>query len=593
MMRPGQFLAELQRRHVLRVIGAYAFAAWVTVEVYTTVQPILFETAEWSNRVVVVLALAGFPIAFVLAWIFDITPQGVRRTPDLEPATALPFEVRPRRELGARSTGFFGLGILVALVAFAAYAGYGAAVHEPDPDAAPATADAALIRSLAVLPFMNVGAEPDLLSDGIAEELLNQLTQVPDLKVPARTSSFAFRDGSADVREVGDRLGVQAVVQGTVRREGDRVRVTAELVDVATGYRLWSDRFEGDATDVFALQDEISAGIMEHLKLHVIAAPEAGERGTTDPRAHELYLLGQQRWHHRTDRDLRQALAHFESAIEADPGFALAWAALAQTYAVLPSHGSFPVDTAVMRGSAAAARAIALDPTLADAYAAMGQIVQNFEWDLVDAERYYQRALEYSNSATSHQWYAETLMLLGRYADAQVHVEQMLARDALSPVGLYVAAFLQTARGRTAEGLEAWAELAELHPDFELGLATHVYSAVAARNPAVALGSLRRLAVLEPARAPLYTDIAAALDGTGPVAAALATLAGTESVAPSERAAWHMVLGDREGALDALERAYAQNDANVPYMLAHPLFRPLRGSARFTRMTSEIGIGRG
>ncbi|CAN5731190.1 hypothetical protein BH23GEM10_BH23GEM10_06020 [soil metagenome] len=590
-MRPGQLFNELRRRHVLRVIGAYAFAAWITVEVYTTVQPILFETAEWSNRVVVVLALACFPIAFALAWIFDITPAGIRRTSDIDAEAGVlqPVHVPARRDTGGRASGFFGLGTLVALVAFAAYAGIEAAGAGDDA----ASSDEVVIRSIAVLPFTSADGSEVLLSDGIAEELLNRLTQVPDLRVPARTSSFAFRDGSVAVGDIGRQLGVQAVVQGTVRREGERVRVTAELVSVATGYRLWSQRFDVDATDVFALQDQLADAIMQHLSVHVAAAPEAGERGTTDPRAYELYLLGMQRWHNRTDRDLRQALVHFDDAIEQDPQFALAHAALAQTYAVLPSHGSFAVDTAIRRGSAAAAQAIALDPSLADAYAAMGQIVQNFEWDLHGAERYYQRALEYSNSVTAHQWYAETLLLLGRHADAQQHIAIVLQRDALSPVALYVAAFLETVRGRTANAMLSWRHLARLHPDFELGLATHVYSAVATRDTAGVGSSLARLAALTPERAGLYRGVAAALSGSGTRTAALATLRALDGGSASERAAWQMVLGDQDGAIGALEQAYEQVDANLPYMLAHPLFRPLRRNARFRLMTDRIGIGSG
>lgn len=591
-MRPGQFFTELRRRHVLRVIGAYAFAAWITVEVYTTIQPILFETAEWSNRVIVVLALAGFPIAFALAWIFDITPAGIRRTSDMDAETGVlqPVHVPVRRDSGGRASGFFGPGILVALVAFAAYAGIEAAGTG---NRATASSDEFVIRSIAVLPFTSSDGSEVLLSDGIAEELLNRLTQVPDLRVPARTSSFVFRNDTVPVADIGRKLGVQAVVQGTVRRDGERVRVTAELVSVETGYRLWSERFDVAATDVFALQDQLADAIMQHLSVHVAAAPEAGERGTTDPHAYELYLLGMQRWHNRTDRDLRQALVHFDDAIEQDPQFALAHAALAQTYAVLPSHGSFAVDTAVRRGSAAAAQAIALDPSLADAYAAMGQIVQNFEWDLHGAERYYQRALEYSNSVTAHQWYSETLLLLGRYADAQQHIGIVLERDALSPVALYVAAFLETVRGRTANAMLSWRDLARLHPDFELGLATHVYSAVATRDTAGVGSSLARLAALTPEHAELYRGIAAALSGAGTRAAALATLRKLDGGSASERAAWHMVLGDEAGALHALEQAFEQVDANLPYMLAHPLFRPLRRDERFRTMVDRIGIGSG
>jgi TolB-like protein/tetratricopeptide (TPR) repeat protein len=618
-MTPGHFFRELQRRHVLRVIGAYAFAAWIAVEVYTTIQPILFETAEWSNRFVVIMALVGFPVTFILAWVFDITPQGVKRTASLPepgldgatsgqsgsgsgpastltPATAhagtSAAAASGRRHLSPRATGFFGLGVLVALVAFAAYAGYPPA----GPETAPADAGTAAIRSVAVLPFAGTAGEAaqDPLGDGIAEELLNRLTQLEDLKVPARTSSFAFRDRSTDVRSIGRELSVQAVIEGTVRREGDRVRVNVQLIDVATGYQLWSDMFEGESTSVFALQDEIADAIVDRLRLRFAAAPEAGERGTTNARAHELYLFGMQRWHQRTDRDLRAALNYFTNAVTEDPDFALAHAALAQTYAVLPVYGDFPIDTAVMRGSAAAARAIALDPSLAEAYAAMGQIVQNFEWDLRGAERYYQRALDYSNSVTAHQWYAETLMLLGRYDEAAGHVASVLARDPLSPVGLYVDAYLKTVRGRTDDGLGAWRELIRLHPDFELALLGHAYSAVAAGRADEAAGSLERLGRLEPARAALYDVVAAGIRDPSARGAGVAAVRADASLPFYERVAWLMALGDRAGALDEVERgARLQTDVNLPYLLAHPLLAPLHSEPRFRTIIDEIGIGAG
>jgi TolB-like protein/tetratricopeptide (TPR) repeat protein len=595
-MRPGHFFSELQRRHVLRVIGAYAFAAWIAVEVYTTIQPILFETAEWSNRLVVIMALAGFPVAFVLAWVFDITPQGLYRTaprPDPQEPDAGSADTPPagRRVLSPRATGFFGLGILLALVGFAAYAGIEAGSR---PTAA--AVDASAIRSIAVLPFTGTGGdgEPDVLGDGIAEELLNRLTRLPDLKVPARTSSFAFRGTQEDVREIGRELGVQAVLEGSVRRSGDEVRVNVRLIDAGTGYQIWSESFRSDATDVFALQDQISEAIIDRLKLRFAAAPEAGERGTTNPRAHELYLLGLQRWHQRTDRDLRQALGHFTNAVAEDPQFALAHAALAQTYAVLPAYGAFPVDTAIMRGSAAAAQAVALDASLSEAYAAMGQIVQNFEWDFDAAEHYYGRALEYSNSVTAHQWYAEVLMLQGRYDQAAEHVESVLSRDALSPIGLYIASFLATVRGSAAGALPQWRELTRLHHDFELGWLGYVYTAIAAGRRAEAAEALGEVAVLMPRRAALYQAIAAGVADDGDRAAALAAVRADAGLSASERVAWQVALGERAGALDTLEAAYERRmDVYLPFLLAHPVLRPLRSDARFRRMIDEVGIRAG
>lgn len=610
--------SELQRRHVLRVVGAYAVAAWVLVEVYTTVQPILLENHEWTSRLVVILALAGFPVTFALAWIFDITPAGVRRTLPLtaampgpggaasggQAAAAGEGAVAPapragRHALSGRASGFFGLGILVALVGVAAYAGF----HHDTRDAS--VVAAAPIESIAVLPFLDMspGRDQEFFSDGVTEELLNRLARVPDLRVAARTSSFAFRGSTQDVREIGRRLGVQSVLEGSVRREGDRLRVSTKLIDVATGYQLWADSFEGVATTVFDLQDDIANAVVDALRQRFAAAPEAGRRGTTSVRAYELYLLGLKRWNGRNDRDLRQALAYFREAIEEDPQFALAWAGLAQTYAVLPAFGSYPVDSAVALGSAAAAQAIAWDASMADAYAAMGQIVQNFEWDLSAAEGYYRRALRYQpGNATTHQWYAETLMLMGRYEEAETHVNRVLATDPLAPAALFIDAFLKLVRGRTDEALATWRDVVRLHPEFAAGLTQHALASIAVGRPDDAAVSVDRLMALIPERAPLYRALAAALREETDAAAsarpardaALGALRRADDMVPSERAAWHIALGEPDAALVALEDGFtAHTDVTLPYILVHPLMAPLRDSAGFRRIVKELELGTG
>ncbi|HEX6309974.1 MAG TPA: tetratricopeptide repeat protein [Longimicrobiales bacterium] len=584
-MKARSLFSELQRRHVLRVIGAYAVAAWIAVEVYTTVQPILLPAYEWTNSYVVLLAIVGFPVVFALAWIFDITPHGVQRTAALEEAATDAVPVRPvRRQLSARATGFFGLGILVALVGFAAFASVGperrVAAGEP-------------IRSIAVLPFADLSSTRDqeYLSDGIAEELLNRLTQVPDLDVPARTSSFAFKGRNEDVREIGRRLGVEAVLEGSVRREGDRVRVQARLVDVTDGFQLWSETFEGGAQDVFALQDRISEAIVEALRVQIAPAPEAGERGTENGFALEQYMLGLQRWHQRTDRDLRQARTHFQAAVDADTAFALAHAALAQTYAVLPMYGEYAVDSAVVHGLAAAARAIELDPSLGDAYAAMGQIAQNFEWDLHGAERFYRRALGYApGDPTAHQWYAETLMLLGRYGEARSHLDRVLAANPTAPAAAYIDVYLRTlsdAPGAAA----ASSELVLRHPGFGPGLVNHAFVLIAAARKVEAAAAVERLAELAPERTPLYRALAASLRDDTARPAAVRAIRAAASLPSLERTGWLMSLGETGLALDAIEAAFAtRGDAHLLLLLPHPLLRPLRDDPRFRSIADEIGI---
>ncbi|HEX6133995.1 MAG TPA: tetratricopeptide repeat protein [Longimicrobiales bacterium] len=587
-MRARNFFSELRRRHVLRVVGAYAVAAWIAVEVYTTVQPILLLDYEWTNSYIVLLAIVGFPVVFALAWIFDITPQGVQRTAPLGEVTPVDDAARAavpaRRQLSARATGFFGLGILVALVGFAAFASVGTERH---------VERGASIGSIAVLPFADLSSTRDqeYLSDGIAEELLNRLTQVPDLDVPARTSSFAFRGQNEDVREIGRRLGVEAVLEGSVRREGDHVRVQARLIDVSDGFQLWSETFEGGAEDVFALQDRISEAIVEALKVRIAPAPEAGERGTKNAFALEQYMLGLQRWHQRTDSDLRQARTHFQAAVDADTAFALAHAALAQAYAVLPMYGDYPVDSAVVRGLAAAARAIELDPSLGDAYAAMGQIAQNFEWDLPGAERFYRRALGYDpGDPTSHQWYAETLMLLGRYGEARSHLDKVLAANPTAPAAAYIDVYFRTLSG-SPDAAAASSELILRHPGFGPGLVNHAFVLIAAGRTADAAAAIEHLAEFTPGRAALYRAVADGLRDDAARPAAVRAVLGAAALPGLERTGWLVALGENDRAMEAIDAAFrARGDAHLLLLLPHPLLRPLRGDPRFQSVVSEIGI---
>lgn len=599
-MKPGRFFSELRRRHVLRVVGGYAVAAWLVVEAYTTIQPMLLEGLEWTSRAVVVLALLGLPAAFVLSWVFDITPDGLRRTEPLPEPVALddraaaPDRRRempaPRRrfELSARATGFFGLGILVALVSFAAWAG----LRE---ERRPGIAAGAPIESIAVLPFVDMSPAQDqeFFSDGVTEELMNRLAQLPELRVAARTSSFAFRGQNRGIDEIGRRLGVQAVLEGSVRRDGDRLRISATLIDAATGYRVWTQSFDGTAHELFALQDEFANAVVDALRHRLAATPEAGRRGTASMAAYEEYVKGTKRWHMRGDHDLRSALRHFLGAVRHDPDFALAHAALAQTYAVLPVYGAFPADSAVREGSAAAAYALSLDPSLAEAYAAMGQIVQNFEWDFVGAEGYYRRALAYQpGNTTAHQWYAETLLLRGRIDEAAAHVERVIAADPLAPTSLYVEAFHRLLSGDVDGSLAGWRELVRLHPQFEPGVTQHIYTAAAAGRAEEAARSLERLAQLQPLHAALYGAVARAVLDPAAVPEARLTLARTTGMRLSDRAALHMVLADRAGALAAVEQAFHQHtDPNLPFVLVHPLLAPLRGEARFDHVITSLDLG--
>ena len=564
---------------MLRVVGAYAVGAWFAVEVSATTFPLL-GWPEAGARIVLIVALLGFPLAVVLAWMFDITADGIRRTPatpDLSPRLV-------QTPAYARALGMFGIGILVAFIGFAAWSNYGPAGDGPG-------IDAGGIRSIAVLPFVDMSEKGDqeYFADGVTEELLNRLAQIESLHVAARTSSFAFKGRNEDVAEIGRRLRVQAVLEGSIRRDGDRLRVTAQLIDARTGFHLWSDNYDREGGGVFAIQDEISRAIVEELRLH-INPREIAEANPASPVAHDLYLQGLALLRRRTPESLREALTRFEASIAEDSAYARSWAGLAQTYAVLPSVADFPFEEALDRGSLAAARAIQLDATLAEAHGALGQIAQTFEWDLPGAERAYARAIRFNPAfATGHQWHAETLLMMGRTAEAEAAVARALELDPVAPAALAVQAYITLAGGRTAEAITAFQDLVRLYPDFALGRLNLVYARLAAGRADDAAAALAGDELPAAISGPIMDVIREVAAGRRPAADLVARAEAT--VPPSQAALLLMAAGDHQGALRSLERGFLEaRDGNLPLLLIHPLLSPLREEPRFQTLMREIGV---
>jgi adenylate cyclase len=586
-MGRGGFFHELSRRRVLRVAGAYIVLGWVGVEIVLETFPLL-GLPEWMPMAAVILAYAGFPVAVILAWLFDITPRGVVRTGPMEAEAGVTgASAQPERVvMQARPTlmaAVFGAGILVALVAFGAYSAL-----NPVLAVRPET-----IQAVAVLPFSDLSADADQqhIADGVAEELINRLGRIPELRVAARTSSFEFR-GGVGMAEIGRRLNVDAVVEGTIRRDGDRLRVTVELVDVASGFQIWSERYDRTVDDIFVIQDEISAAIVDALRLHLMPEASRGGAGTASVRAHDAYLLGLARWHGRTAQDLLRARDYFAQAVAEDEQYALAHAGLGLTYAVLPYYTDLPSDQAVELGYSAAARALSLNPHLAEAHAAIGQIAQALEWNLPAAEVAYRRAIDAQPSyATAHQWYAETLLMMGRLSEARQEVDQALELDPLSVAARFVRGYLLTVERNYAAARAELGRLVAEHPDYPFGQEGLLLLCLAADCPAQALAAAQAR-FPDPASA-VVADVVRARSDPLLRPAALAALRGLDdaALAPVRRALLHAALGDRDGAVALLERTFdAGGEPLLPLFLVHPLLDGVRGDPRFRRIVEAIGV---
>ena len=581
-MKRGGFLFELKRRRVWRVAGAYVLVGWMAVEIVLETFPLL-GFPEWVPRLAVILLFLGFPVTLVLAWAYDLTSAGVVRTPALDEeragAATAPVVLNATR---ARLAGVFGAGMVVALVGFGAYSAYvpGAAVRPES------------IQSLAVLPFADLSAAGDqrYFADGVTEELISRLSRVEGLRVAGRTSSFALRDEEAGTGEVAERLRVDALVDGSVRREGDRLRVTAELVDARSGFQIWGESYDRAVDDIFAIQDDIASAIVEALRLQ-LGQESRLRSGTESVRAHDAYLLGLARWHQRTEADLERALEYFVEAVTEDPAYAPAHAGLALTYAVLPAYSDLSAAEAAERGSEAAARALALNAHLAEAHAAIGQIAQALEWNLESAEMAYRRAIEAQPSyATGHQWYAETLMMRGRLGEAAREMETALRLDPLSVSARQARAYLLTVQRSYALAREAFDGLLRDVPDYRLGHLGLALLCLAADCPADAERSLR--AALPPDIAgPLVQVVRAGGDPARREAAgrALASLDGV--MPPAELAFFWAALDRPSEAVERIERSFEEGeDPNLPFYLVHPVFDAARRDPRFRAVADAIGV---
>ena len=412
-------LTDLRRRRVLRVAAAYGVVAWLVIEVASVVFPAL-HVPEWALTVVVSLGLAGFPVVLLLAWVFDITPDGLVKT---EPVGEGSAEVQ---KVARRGIDFVIIGVLVAIIGYLVF----------DQDLL--HSGQAQQQSIAVLPFVDLSQEGDneYFSDGISEELLNSLVSVDGLRVAARTSSFAFKNRNEDVRSIGQQLNVNTVLEGSVRRSGDQVRITAQLINVDDGFHLWSSTYDRRLDDIFSIQAEIAQSIVNALKLELIGTHQrmGSASADVDIRAYDLYLLGRHHWHQRTEESLNRALELFQQAVAIDETFALAYTGLADTYLLLDGYGDLSTEDAAARAELPVARALALDDQLAEAYASLGLLRLN-QSDLAGAELALRKAVDLNpNYSMAHMWLGLALDWSQGPSAALVEYRRAMELDPLHPV---------------------------------------------------------------------------------------------------------------------------------------------------------------
>ena len=585
--KPSLF-SELKRRNVYKVAVAYAVVGWLVIQVTATIVPAL-HLPDGLTSAVVVLILVGFPVALVIAWAFEMTPEGMKRTADVSPDEVLPRWSR-------RKFGAFVVGVAVIAAALLMYQFFKSAT-EPVTDQIAATKSIPQ-KSIAVLPFLNLSADKndEYLSDGMTEELLNVLTKVKSLHVPGRSSSFAFKGKNEDdiFRKIGEQLHVNTVLEGSVRKAGDKLRITAQLVNVADGYHLWSETYDRDMKDILAMESDVARRVVEALQVQLGVDEERAfaKKPTENPEAHRLYLLGRYHFAKFTRAGWTNAIHYFEQALQVDPNFALAYCGLADTYGWAGGQ-LMPGREAWAKEMELAQKALDLDPNLAEAHLSMGTALFSVLGPHA-SEKELDRAVELNpNLALIYDQYGWTFSEMGRFDDAIAAEKKALQLDPLSTfLNTDLAFFLYWAH-RYEEATTQILKTLELDPNNAFAHSILGWCLIWKGNKAEATAEFQKSTTLDDL--PWYVSslgYACAVSGDRAKAEQilhhLDELAKQRYVSPANRAAVYLGLGENENALDWLEKAYEDRDPIFWWINGDQLYDSVRGAPRFEALVQKV-----
>jgi adenylate cyclase len=605
MGRLKQLIHEIHRRSLWQVLGIYLVGAWLCYEVIQSLTEGM-GLPSWFPSLAVVLFIVGLPIVLATAFVQEgIGQAGAHGEVETTTGgTPIPrqddtSDTTPRRLLTWKNAliggvAAFGLWGLIAT----AWLLTGDRRGRSDAASGPAENERS-IESIAVLAFEDMSPEGDqeYFSDGISEEILNALARIKGLRVSGRSSSFQFKGTNTGIKEVGQQLGVEAVLEGSVRKSEGRLRITAQLVSSEDGFHIWSETFDRELADVFTVQEEIANAIVAALGFQPVEEGAVGAADAQRVAAHDYYLLGLHRWHHRaTETDVRAALAYFDRAVEADSLYAAAWAGRALGYAVLPQYGSFPAAEGVRLTRSHGARAMELDPSLAEPHAALCQSLTWMEWDWAGAEAHCRRAIELRpNDATAHQWYAELLTVAGRLDEALQEALIAEELDPLAPVVLIQKGLVYLAAERNLEAMDVADQLLEVAPGAWYVEWLAFMSRFASRHPD-GLEAMFLLWAETPADSVTHSRFVEAF-----LAAEADEAMRQEAVelVPQLNLAklrldpfLYVYLDEPEAALAALEELIQSHDPATPLYLESRALEPLRRDPRFAELRRAAGVGR-
>ena len=582
-MKIDNFFSELKRRNVYKVAVAYAIVGWLSIQIATQVFPFL-EIPNWVVRLVIALVVIGFPIALVMAWAFEATSEGIKRT---EVADAMPAVGGQKKHVWIYVI-VIAASISVALFFLGRYtAGNGTPRH---------TEAAAVIpeKSIAVLPLLNESGDPrdEYFSDGLSEELIAALAQISGLKVIGRSSSFHFKDRHEEPKAIGEKLGVSTLLEGTVRKQGDRVRIVAELVNAADGLALWTRTFDRELKDIFAVQEEIARAVASSLKATLLGQGQrvSAPAGTKSTAAHTAYLLGHYYFQRTNLEDSRRAVGYFDEAVRLDPDYALALAERSEAWTLigdLTGEGK----TAYPKARSDAERAVAIAPELAEAHAALGWARFFTEWKLADGLKEAQRAKELSPAnPTANDLLARIYVYLAKLTEAEKHARQAVEFDPLSHRAQNNLARVLYCADKLDEADAVARKAVELQPSAASG---HRFQVLIATQRGDGERALRE-AQLEPDEDYRRFELALAHYVRGDRTAADAAL--TDLISSSrdklayQVAQVYALRGETDKAFEWLQISYDNHDTGTLGLLVDPMIRGLHGDPRYKTLLAKVGF---
>ena len=584
-MKIDNFFAELKRRNVYKVAVAYAVVAWLTIQAASIFLP-AFNAPQWAMQIVILILVVGFPIALVFSWAFEITPEGIVRESDVEADKSITHHTGRK---------IVALTIVLAVVATGLLIFQLIRARSTSPSATTISN-----KSIAVLPFDNLSGDPQnaYFSEGVQDEILTRLSKIAELKVISRTSTQRFKSAPDDLQQIAQQLGVANILEGSVQKANDQVRVNVQLVNASTDAHLWAETYDRKLTDIFAVETEIAKTVADVLQAkltgseqHVIAA-----RPTENTEAHQLYLKGRFFWNKRTGNDLKKSIDYFQQAAATDPNYALAYAGVGDAYVFLPGYTAGAPQDCYPKAMAAAKKALELDDSLAEAHTTLALALWYYDFDFSQANREFQRAIELNpNYATGHQQYGNnTLSALGRFNDAIVEGKRAVELDPLSLVINADLGMNYYYARRYDEAITQLRKTLEMDPGYyyahvNLG---QVFAAKRAFDQAIGEYQKARalnddpfvLGVLGHAYASSgnRTEAMKLLDQ-------LKEISGQRYVSVYSFAIVYLALGDKEEALRWLERCYQDRaGADIGWIRVDSLLDPLRGDPRFEALAEKI-----